>query len=79
MVALLEIAFVSLEMRFSVLLWFLRISKLSGRDWRSSPFEKVLGDSDVVREGQIKGSPKASNESHIELRVHAPTLMFLYG
>jgi hypothetical protein len=43
------------------------------------PFRKNLGVSDAAREGQREESSKDSKESHIELRVDAPTLMFLSG
>lgn len=50
-----------------------------GKGLEILPFGKDLGVSEAVREGQKEESPKASKESHIELRVDAPTLMFLSG
>jgi hypothetical protein len=50
-----------------------------GKGLEILPFGKDLGVSEAVREGQREESPKASKESHIELRVDAPTLVFLSG
>jgi hypothetical protein len=50
-----------------------------GKGLEILPFGKDLGVPEAVREGQKEESPKASKESHIELRVDAPTLMFLSG
>jgi hypothetical protein len=78
-VALLEIVFVNLEMWDGVLLLFFSNIEVVRKGMEILPFKKNLGVSDAAREGQREESSKDSKESHIELRVDAPTLMFLSG